>query len=467
MAAGAEAGQRPASAEYRMTTTTAAEIFNRLEKPAPSDNNTGEWDQVSIPALLEYCGFVAPTDEGPEDQSERQIRALNRVGDLSGRLNPSRREVLQRSARLYMTEAWGWTTYEAGHAVKECCILFPPRVRSAEKAFSPKILADILADPTLEEHPEWFIEGYVGREIVTLLSGHPKCGKTTLVSHIVRAVAAGDLFLGQTTVQANVLWLNLEQTEGRVAAGFRDLGADELPIYPFTGTRHDFTDDQLARFIKDNEIGLLVVDSLSKFWAIEDENDATQVTAELGRLLDLARQTGVAVIVIHHLRKSGGTDNLDVRGSGAINSIVDVSLALRKHKDGSENSRVIEAISRYDETPNWLVIELTGAGYSRLGTVAEMATRRGLEKLYEFLTEEPADLTELAEASGLARPTVTKLLSAEYRDGKVGREGKGRKGSPYRFYRYEMLSQQSKPIGETENRNSDDTVEDHYPESFK
>ena len=50
------------------------------------------------------------------------------------------------------------------------------------------------------------------------------------------------------------------------------------------------------------------VDSLSKFWSVEDENDATQVTAELERLLDLARQTGVGIIVIHHLRKSGGID---------------------------------------------------------------------------------------------------------------------------------------------------------------
>ena len=446
---------------------TVAEIFNRLEKPAPSDNNTGEWDQVSIPALLEYCGFVAPTDEGPEDQSERQIRALNRVGDLSGRLNPSRREVFQRSARLYMTESWGWTKYEAEHTVKNVCCLFTPRVLSVQTDFSPIILADVLADPTLEERPEWLIEGYAGREIVTLLSGHPKVGKTTLVTHIVRAVAAGDPFLDRPTAQANVLWLNLEQTKGRIAAGFRDLEADGLPIYLFTGTRHDFTDAKLSRFIKDNGIGLLVVDSLSKFWAIEDENDATQVTAELGRLLDLARQAGVAVIVIHHLRKSGGVDNLDVRGSGAINSIVDVSLALRKHKDGSENSRVLEAISRYDETPNWLVVELTDAGYSRLGTVAEMTVKRNLDKLYEVLTQEPADSKELAEASGLARATVTKLLNNEYEAGRVGREGKGISGNPFQFSWNESLSEQTKPLGETDFRHSEGTVEDRYPESFE
>jgi len=63
-------------------------------------------------------------------------------------------------------------------------------------------------------------------------------------------------------------------------------------------------------------IGLLIVDSLSKFWNVKNENDAAEVERELKPLVQIARDTNAAVLLIHHNRKNEKGDGLgDARGS--------------------------------------------------------------------------------------------------------------------------------------------------------
>ena len=65
----------------------------------------------------------------------------------------------------------------------------------------------------------------------------------------------------------------------------------------------------------------------------------------------------------------------------------------------------------------------------------------------------------------MARPTVTKLLNVEYQDGRVSRDGTGKPRSAFRFYRNgKFLSEQTKPLVETDNRLSDDELEVRYDE---
>lgn len=86
-------------------------------------------DQVAITTLLDCCGFAPPSLESVEDQLERQVRALDMLRILSGKLNATRREVLQRSARRFMTESWGWSEFEARRAATvKLLMALPARV---------------------------------------------------------------------------------------------------------------------------------------------------------------------------------------------------------------------------------------------------------------------------------------------------------------------------------------------------
>src|SRR5205807_3883734 len=96
------------------------------------------------------------------------------------------------------------------------------------------------------------------------------------------------------------------------------VGGLKVPIYVFSGTRQDFDWSQVTSFALHHDVGLIVVDSLSKFWSLRDENDAVQVERAIGTILEHCRACRAAVVLIHHLRKSGGAENLDTRGSGAL-----------------------------------------------------------------------------------------------------------------------------------------------------
>ena len=357
----------------------------------------------------------------------------------------------------------GWQQQDAGRMVRSAV---SGSVASPVEPV-PRTLTEMLADPDLEVEAEWLVPGYVGRGILTLVSGHPKVGKTTFLAHLVTAVVSGGPFLGMPTTEALVLWVDLEQHPRRLTALFKCLIADSyrgsscadrlLTI----STRPSL--EQLAEIVTEREVGLVVVDSLFKLLGVEDENDAAAVNQAMGPLLELTRGTNVALTSIHHLRKSGGSENTDVRGSSAINAIVDISLAIRRLKDGSDASRELEAISRYSDTPARLVVELEGGTYYRRGTPTEVRAERYEARALEALTAEPATAKEIGEAADMGRATAAKTLNALHGKGLVSREGLGKANSPFRFTRKECLSAQTNPIGESANQ----TLEDRYTEHFQ
>jgi len=429
------------------------------------NGNPIAYDELPVTTMLDICGFLEPSGVlDTNDLLDRHEHALETLWEYAANLRPAKREVLLHNARTCMEKTWDWKNWEAREAVKNVCSLSTLGVQHVLTDFSPRSLSDVLSDPDLEGDADWLVPGYAGRGVLTLVSGHPKVGKTTFLAHLARSVAAGESFLGQRTQQAPVLWLDLEQHPRHTAALFRGVTSDDLPISLYNG-KHQFTDEQLSRYVTDNGIGLIVIDSLSKFWNLTDENDAAQVTPEIGRLLTITRETEVGVIAIHHLRKSEGNELTDVRGSGALNAAVDVSVAIRRHKQGGDQARELEAISRYEQTPDRVVVELIDGTYHRRGTVKDVARERNLAKILEVLTEEPMNSKDLAEASGVARPTVTKLLNAEYENGRVFRDGTGKPRSAFRFYgNAKFLSEQTKPLIETDDRLSDAELEARYDE---
>jgi hypothetical protein len=116
---------------------------------------------------------------------------------------------------------------------------------------------------------------------------------------------------------------------------------------------------------------LLVVDTIAPFAGLAGatENDAGHVLAAL-KHLQAATSAGIAVLIVQHQRKSGGELVDAGRGSSAFAGAVDILLSLsRRQGRGRRTRREIHAVSRFDETPTSLLIELTDAGYASHGEV--------------------------------------------------------------------------------------------------
>ena len=67
---------------------------------------------------------------------------------------------------------------------------------------------ELLADVPPE--PLWVWDGYLAPDALTLLSGKPKCGKSTLALALSRAIVAGAPFLGRPTRNVPVVYISEE-----------------------------------------------------------------------------------------------------------------------------------------------------------------------------------------------------------------------------------------------------------------
>jgi hypothetical protein len=211
-------------------------------------------------------------------------------------------------------------------------------------ALLPVVRAAQLADAPDTER--WLVASLWGRAAVGILGGAPKCCKSWLALELAVAVASSTPCLGRFSVEdpGSVMLYMAEDSAPVVKtrlAGLcqhRGLALDAMPIFVITApsVRIDRERDQerLVRTVRRATPRLLVLDPFVRLHRV-DENDAGQVSAVLGFLRALQRELDVAVLVVHHARKnggSGGQPGQSLRGSGDLHAWGDSNLYLRRHQ---------------------------------------------------------------------------------------------------------------------------------------
>jgi len=166
---------------------------------------------------------------------------------------------------------------------------------------------------------------------VSVLAAPPKCGKSTLAADLQRCRETGERLLGTWDVVSGPTLLVTE--EGGVAVVHKTAGLHELDILDRrTALGGQLTFAQVLELVgewsESHPGGLVFIDTLAVWAGIEDENDASKVTAALGAIMALAQRTGLAIVLVHHTRKGGGEHGEAIRGSGAMLGTVDIGLEL-------------------------------------------------------------------------------------------------------------------------------------------
>jgi hypothetical protein len=300
--------------------------------------------------------------------------------------------------------------------------------------FSPVTAARLLAQEP--EPMTWIWEPYLPEGALVLLAAFMKVGKSTFAYALAVAIAQGRLFLGYPTKQGGVLILAVEEHGRDVRRRLERFGMwPEDPVHVHVGRLEPSPEtlEALRAFISGNSIRVVILDTLARFWSVDDENDNAEVVRQASPLLDLARETGAVMLVVHHEGKGGGHDGRGIRGASALFALADQALLLERRQGGDSTHRVLRAIGRYDETPQELILELEGEQYRALGTAEEVDREAMKTKVLGALSEEPQDVRTLAEATELAQKAVRTALAALGHE--VIKEGEGKKGAPYTYRR--------------------------------
>ena len=217
-----------------------------------------------------------------------------------------------------------------------------------------------------EQELSWLVEGIWPEQGVGFLGGHPKSCKSWLALDIALSVASRTAVLGKYAVQRGgpVLVFAAEDSPPMVRARFAGMAAargvslEDLPIQLVLADRLRLESDgdqaRLRATLEMIQPTLLILDPFVRMTGI-DENSAQEVSCVLGYLRELQRSLGVAILVVHHVRKSSGNGGLALRGSGDFWAWSDTNLYLHRKQAGLE----LAIEHRNASTPEPMAIELS------------------------------------------------------------------------------------------------------------
>lgn len=199
-----------------------------------------------------------------------------------------------------------------------------------------------------------------------LLGGDPGIGKSTIVMQIAGALAKE---------KAKVLYISAEESVQQTALRARRLG--------LTNERVDLAAESSLDAIVETALSIqpdvLIVDSIQTVFTSDVESapgSVSQVRECAARLLSLAKQKSVTVIIIGHVTKDGS-----LAGPRVLEHMVDTVLAFEG--DQHQQFRLLRALkNRFGATNELGVFQMTGEGLNQVPNPSELFLEERREDRY-------------------------------------------------------------------------------------
>lgn len=193
-------------------------------------------------------------------------------------------------------------------------------------------------DLTQEPPPvDWLVNNLIVRGASHILMGEPGIGKSWLTMALCLGVVRGSEWLGQpVAAPGRVLYVDEENAEGLVfhrlrrQLGMTDEEARSVRYLNNQGILLDRDPDSLIDEALEFAPALIVLDSLTRFHMGEEDKAGPMAQLYNMALKPLARDTGAALVLLHHAGKTDSTSSYRrSRGSGEIIANVDIGIDAR------------------------------------------------------------------------------------------------------------------------------------------
>ena len=225
------------------------------------------------------------------------------------------------------------------------------KAKSSGKTLSFSSIKEIAASDEKERLKTEFdslnevLGGGVLRGSVILFAGQPGIGKSTILMQICAKIANGH----------KVLYVSGEESAGQVKMRAVRLGANSETL-SFTAST---SGNDIAKTISDGEFELVIVDSIQTL-AINEISSApgtvSQITNAGNLIIQAAKKTDTAVIIVGHVTKEG-----TLAGPKVLEHLVDVVLNFEGDRYGG--FKTIRAVkNRFGSTSEAAIFEMTEKG---------------------------------------------------------------------------------------------------------
>ena len=177
-----------------------------------------------------------------------------------------------------------------------------------------------------------------------ILAGSPKVGKSWLALWLAVTVAKGEPVWNMATKQGTTLYLCLEDSVLRIQNRLFEITEDAPESVHFCTECAPIgqgLEEQIETFSAEHSgTVLVIIDTLQMVRPIHDATYANDYR-DLSLLKRLADRLGLAILLIHHLRKEKAEDVFHrISGTTAISGAVDSSFTLMEERRGSSRAKL-------------------------------------------------------------------------------------------------------------------------------
>ena len=203
---------------------------------------------------------------------------------------------------------------------------------------------------------KWLWYPYIPFGKVTLIQGDSGDGKSTFALNLAALLTRGDTlpFTGVSHEPMRVIYLNAEDdADDTVVPRFMKANGERSRLFFISEEKQrlNFSDDRIREAIVSTGARVCILDPLASYLGADvSMNLANEVRPRFESLIEVARETGCAIIVIAHMNKAEGL-NAKYRANGSVDIVAAVRSALVIGRSSDNTDDRIMAQSKNNLAP--------------------------------------------------------------------------------------------------------------------
>ena len=287
---------------------------------------------------------------------------------------------------------------------------------------------------------KWAVDGVIA-EGLTILAGKPKMGKSILAMNLCISVAIGTKALGYADCKTGgVLYLALEDVKRRLQSRLNtmmlpeQLNGEGMPENLHFATEWPRMGNggikQLREKIKSIPgIKMVVIDTLKMFRPTDSENKKVYDADydPISALKKVADEFNIAVVIIHHLRKSASEDVMDtLSGSFGLTGASDTNIVVERSTAATSDA-VLHVVGRDVEAAQLgMTFEPHTLSWNILGPMSQLVGGSiQQQEVFDAIKDGFSSPADVRRKTDLNRDNINKAIKKLLKLGKIEKVGHG------------------------------------------